>query len=187
VLLGVPKTALLNPVTLLAQETLLPPSLFHVPPPVKNGKKKKIAKSIPRSSSSTPKTSIPLPLTSTALLTLHLALTRDPLKRHPSAWRPYIEALPQEFRPWHPLSWVVEPGTDGSEETKRDWAWWKDLSERGMTYGSRKKLREIKERWDGDFEVLKLVMVSWFVRLHKKTLTVPFLDRNGALQESTNL
>ena len=160
-LLGVPTSALLNPVTLLASNTQLPSSLFMVQPPVKNGKRKKIGKpaTAQKSASSSSKTNIPLPLTSTALLTLHLALTKDPESRHPSAWKPYIDALPQDFRPWHPLSWAVRPGTDGTAESKQDWSWWNALSEQCMTYGAAKKLREIRERWDLDYEVLKMVLV----------------------------
>jgi hypothetical protein len=83
-------------------------------------------------------------------LTLYLALTRDPKNRHPSPWKQYLSTLPVSFDPWHPLTWYYKQGEEG---------WWQKILA-FLPVSARKKLDEVKGRYEGDLAVLKIVLVS---------------------------
>ncbi|KAK4689124.1 hypothetical protein P7C73_g987, partial [Tremellales sp. Uapishka_1] len=135
-LLEIPSSALLNPLTLLkSPSNTIPSQLFPVPDRKLGSKSTKRAKKTPR-------------LNTTQLLTLHLALTRDPGGGHPSDWQPYLRTLPQTFTPWHPLSWSVD----------QDDTWWKALLGEGVSRGVREKIDDVKERFEEDAAVLRLVL-----------------------------
>lgn len=99
-------------------------------------------------------------LDTTELLTLHLALSRDPQKRYYSDWEVYIETLPKEFRPWHPLTWVIksEPGAKNSEAD--DWNWWNTLYEKHISSTVKAKIQDVKRRYEADVAVVLDVLVS---------------------------
>jgi hypothetical protein len=81
-------------------------------------------------------------LNTTQLLTLHLVLTRDAEKRHPSSWQAYIDSIPQDFS-WHPLSWIQKG--DRKMET--------------VPKAARRKLEGVQRRFEEDLVVLKRVLV----------------------------
>jgi hypothetical protein len=91
-------------------------------------------------------------LNTTQLLTLHLALTKDPLGRHKSEWQIFIASLPT-FRPFHPLTWVV-PNSDGPNDP-----WWAEL-ESCLSESVRIKIDAVKVRYEADLAVLRPVLVS---------------------------
>lgn len=141
-ILEAPSSALLNPLTLASTSTI-PDHLFPLstsPPPAK---KTKTTRSSFSSTSTSPR------LNTTQLLTLYLALTRDPKNRHPSPWKPYLATLPQSFEPWHPLTWCYKQGHEG---------WWQKLVGH-LPISTRRKLEEVKGRYEVDLEVLKRVLV----------------------------
>lgn len=90
-------------------------------------------------------------LTTTQLLTLHLALSRDPKGRHKSEWSIFINSLPS-FRPLHPLTWVV-PNSDAPHD-----AWWGEL-EACLSESVRIKIDAVKQRYIKDLELLRRVLV----------------------------
>lgn len=99
-------------------------------------------------------------LDTTELLTLHLALSRDPQKRYYSDWQVYLGTLPKEFRPWHPLTWVIksEPGAKNSEAD--DWNWWNTLYEKHTSSTVKAKIQDVKRRYEADVAVVLDVLVS---------------------------
>ncbi|BEJ12327.1 hypothetical protein CspHIS471_0207870 [Cutaneotrichosporon sp. HIS471] len=135
-ILVIPAASLLNPLT-LAKSALnsIPAHLFPAP-----------ATASPRRSPNGT-----APLTTTQLLSLHLALTRDPLKRHKSEWQVFIDTLP-EFRPLHPLTWVV-PDTDN----KAPDAFWPAL-EQCLSESVRIKIEAVRLRYEADRKLLRNVL-----------------------------
>jgi hypothetical protein len=142
-ILEIPSSALLNPLT-LASTPLIPEHLFPLssrPPPAK---KPRTTRS---SISNSPR------LNTTQLLTLYLALTRDPESRNASPWKPYLATLPESFFPWHPLTWYYKIGEEG---------WWQKLHGL-MPASTRRMLEKVKERYEEDLGVLRGVLVCPFV------------------------
>lgn len=90
-------------------------------------------------------------LTTTQLLTLHLALSKDPKGRHKSEWQIFVDSLPS-FRPLHPLTWVV-PNSDGPHD-----AFWPQLEE-CLSESVRVKIDAVKVRYEDDLAVLRRVLV----------------------------
>ncbi|KAK8869457.1 hypothetical protein IAR55_000021 [Kwoniella newhampshirensis] len=156
-LLHIPSSAMLNPLTLI-RDSPIPKHLFPQPThriattnPSKRIKTSLIAADTARASTDAEVPSSTKPLDTTQLLTLHIALTRDPLKRYPSEWDVYMNALPREFRPWHPLTWLIKP--QGAKEEK-DWEWWSKLAEKGLSPSTRAKLADVKKRFQQDRDVI---------------------------------
>ena len=140
-LLTIPASALLNPLTLAS--SIIPTHLF--PRCTSYAHRAKRA----RTSSTTWR------LNTTQLLTLYLALTRHLERRHASPWEAYLDSLPGDFRPWHPLTWLVPPSDAGQVEK---WKRWNALA--GMVPRSaRMKLEAVRARFDEDLEVVQRVLV----------------------------
>jgi hypothetical protein len=139
-ILEIPSSALLNPLT-LASTPLIPEHLFPLsskPPPAK--KTKTTRSSLP---STSPR------LNTTQLLTLYLALTRDPKARNASPWKSYLCTLPESFHPWHPLTWYYKEGENG---------WWQKILHL-MPVSTLRMLDRVKERYEEDLKVLTTVLV----------------------------
>lgn len=124
----IPSGALLNPLTLLASPLNSIPSHLFPSAPSHRAKKRRIS-----SSGS---------LNTTQLLTLHLLLTRDAEKRHPSDWQTYIDSIPQDFS-WHPLSWIHKG----------------DKRMDSVPEAARTKVQGVHKRFEEDMAVLKRVLV----------------------------
>nr|XP_018263476.1 uncharacterized protein I303_03345 [Kwoniella dejecticola CBS 10117]OBR85634.1 hypothetical protein I303_03345 [Kwoniella dejecticola CBS 10117] len=161
-LLHIPSTCMLNPLTLLPNSPI--PS--HLFPQTKSTNTNVSSPSPKESSTPVPKrarTDKPRKLDTTQLLTLHLALTKDPQERYKSDWAPYIDSLPKSFRPWHPLTWVVpldeEQRSSGQKEKQREeWIWYNHLYQIGLSGSTRLKVQDVKKRFDQDYEVLSDVL-----------------------------
>ncbi|WWD16279.1 hypothetical protein CI109_100705 [Kwoniella shandongensis] len=168
-LLHIPASAMLNPLTLI-RDSPIPKHLFPQPThrisTTNSSKRVKTSPSTATSTATTAQSSVSSskPLDTTQLLTLHIALTRDPLKRYPSEWDVYMNALPREFRPWHPLTWLITPQkstkNDKSkiEEDEKEWEWWSKLAEKGLSPTTRIKLDDVKKRFEHDEEVIMEVL-----------------------------
>jgi hypothetical protein len=150
---------MINPLTLC--DSTIPSHLFPRPA---------ITKSRPRSDGGpTAVEGAHGPLTTTQLLTLHLALCRADLKSASNGgdggetWRAYLDTLPLSFRPWHPLTWLIEPDTQGEtgEAVKKDWAWWRALGA-CLPGSTRAKLAAVEKRLWRDIKVLKGAIVRRF-------------------------
>lgn len=89
-------------------------------------------------------------LNTTQLLTLYLALHRDPPSRKGSPWAKYLATLPESFAPWHPLTWYYRPGYDG---------WWQRVLGI-LPVPARSKLEDVQRRYEEDAEVLRDTLVS---------------------------
>ncbi|WVQ81248.1 hypothetical protein IAT38_003370 [Cryptococcus sp. DSM 104549] len=168
-LLHIPSSAMLNPLTLLAASSSvtasthpdrhsIPRHLFpqptHVTSSVNSSKRLKPSPSSPTNGvTATP--AFPRQLDTTELLTLQVALSRDPQKRYESDWQVYIETLPKDFRPWHPATWVIKP-EDASKQD--DWEWWHSLYEIGTSPTLKAKIQDVKKRFETDYGVLMEVL-----------------------------
>ncbi|OCF71488.1 hypothetical protein I204_07546 [Kwoniella mangroviensis CBS 8886] len=145
ILFHIPSSCMLNPLTLLPNSPI-PSHLFP----------QTVSKSVP-TSSLTPvqkKPRIgnpPRKLDTTQLLTLHLALTKDPRGRYKSDWQVYIDSLPITFRPWHPLTWIVSPFDKAQKEER---VWWNHLYTIGLSESTKMKVQDVKNRFEKDYEVL---------------------------------
>ncbi|WRT67493.1 uncharacterized protein IL334_004465 [Kwoniella shivajii] len=159
-LLHIPSTCMLNPLTLLPNSPI-PKHLFPQTQPSSSSSSKASVSNTSRSPSEAKRARISLSTSSssspsrkldtTQLLTLHLALTKDPKHRYESDWKVYIDTLPQSFRPWHPLTWVVKPDLDEDEE---DWKWWNCLYQIGLSESAKMKIDDVRERFEKDYEIL---------------------------------
>ncbi|KAL1410957.1 hypothetical protein Q8F55_001900 [Vanrija albida] len=139
-LLVIPAPSLLNPLTLQKSAlNTIPPELFPVAASSSSPPR--------RSSNGTPR------LTTTQLLTLHNALTRDPKQRHKSEWQVFMDSLPG-FRPWHPLTWVI-PSSDDAEQDE----WWTRLYE-CLSESVKIKIAEVKKRYEDDRAVVRNVLAN---------------------------
>jgi hypothetical protein len=139
-MLVIPAPSLLNPLTMSASAlNTIPKELFPAPAPTSTA---------PSSPPTSPRGIARL--TGTQLMTLHLALTRDPRRRHASEWQVFIDTLP-EFRPQHPLTWVV-PNSDGPNDV-----FWPQL-EACLSESVRIKIAAVKERYVEDKVVLRRVL-----------------------------
>jgi hypothetical protein len=108
-------------------------------------------------------------LTTTQLLTLQLALWRvEPAGRGP--WGVYVDTLPADFRPWHPLSWLVPPDTpqagSGSKLGRRSQApvegsRWHGLAG-SLPRSTRSKLADVEKRFWRDVGVIRAAIVRVF-------------------------
>lgn len=141
-ILEIPSSALVNPLTLAAGSSGIPEHLFPLSAsathPAKRAKTTRA--SIGASNSRR--------LNTTQLLTLYLALNRH---AKPSApWGKYIATLPKSFAPWHPLTWYYKDEYEG---------WWPRLPN-FMPISAKRKLEDVKSRYEEDVEVLKAVLVS---------------------------
>ncbi|WVQ99075.1 hypothetical protein IAU59_006207 [Kwoniella sp. CBS 9459] len=217
-LLHIPASAMLNPLTLI-HDTAIPIHLF----PQSSSRPRRTPTAASSSSStshhvnsngegddgSSAKRRKPnSKLDTTQLLTLHLALTRDPKGRYKSPWETYIDTLPAEFRPWHPLTWLIPPRPKstssqstpssssspsssatpqsasktknsnkvdlaattsashhkdrndevGHAEADADWRWWNDLAATGLSPSTKRKVEDVKKRFDEDYAVLSDVL-----------------------------
>lgn len=99
-------------------------------------------------------------LDTTELLTLHLALSKDPQKRYFSDWQVYLETLPNEFRPWHPLTWVIKPELGAKSPGAADWDWWNTLYEKHISPTMKAKIQDVKRRYEADAALVLDVLVS---------------------------
>ncbi|WVF71829.1 hypothetical protein IAT40_006638 [Kwoniella sp. CBS 6097] len=200
-LLHMPASSMLNPLTLI-QDTPIPLHLF----PQSSSRPRRTTTGPSLSSASMNKgdeeesakrrkpNSQRLKLDTTQLLSLHLALTKDPKGRYPSPWAAYIDTLPAEFRPWHPLTWLIPPSTTGPMSTsatptssddhpakrtkhvnpatgtenggtgtdsstpEAEWSWWNNLAEVGISPSTKRKVEDVKKRFEEDYAVLKEVL-----------------------------
>nr|XP_019042616.1 hypothetical protein I302_09225 [Kwoniella bestiolae CBS 10118]OCF21546.1 hypothetical protein I302_09225 [Kwoniella bestiolae CBS 10118] len=149
-LLHIPASAMLNPLTLLPSSSI--PS--HLFPQTTSSRAAPLPKK-PRIANP------PRKLDTTQLLTLHLALTRDPKERYKSDWQVYIDSLPKSFRPWHPLTWTIPPSLSPNEPKEREaegWEWWNNLYNVGISQSTKLKVQDVKQRFDKDYEVLLEVL-----------------------------
>lgn len=154
-ILEIPSSALLNPLTLASSTTQIPDYLFPRPSTSTTSgthptKKARTSSTTTRRSSIASETKC---LNTTQLLTLYLALNRDPKSRRSSPWNKYFETLPKAFVPWHPLTWYYNTGHDG---------WLLKLIDM-MPVSARLKLEDVKKRYADDSEVLKGVLVGTVV------------------------
>ncbi|WVQ75496.1 hypothetical protein IAR50_005121 [Cryptococcus sp. DSM 104548] len=161
-LLHIPAASMLNPLTLLASDSTskvlskgpnysIPRHLFPSPSHVTSGANS--SKRVKTSPAGTTDPGQSKQLDTTELLTLHLALSRDPQKRYTSDWQVYLETLPKKFRPWHPLTWLVEPDP-GTEEALEEWKWWHDLYENHSSPTLKAKVLDVKKRYHADKAVI---------------------------------
>jgi hypothetical protein len=150
---------MINPLTLLSTTSipshLFPSSVSPIKPPRRSAAKASIPNGDGDNRAGPGKH-----LTTTQLLTLQLALWRvDSTGRGP--WGVYVDTLPAEFRPWHPLSWLVAPETPGSgagsKSQAHEWARWHGLADR-LPRSTRSKLAEVEKRW---LSCVSLIML-WF-------------------------
>ncbi|WVN87868.1 uncharacterized protein L203_103065 [Cryptococcus depauperatus CBS 7841] len=167
-LLHIPSSAMLNPLTLMAADSVskhnlkqpvfsIPRHLFPLPAHhVSHNNSSKRVKTLPISPPAP--TGLGRQLDTTELLTLHLALNRDPMKRYTSDWQVYIETLPKEFRPWHPLTWVIEPEKGSDVPGAEEWRWWHHLYEKYASRTLKAKVREVKQRYETDIATLRDVL-----------------------------
>lgn len=144
-ILEIPASALLNPLTLAASNTIIPDNLFPVSNSSSSSHAAKRAKTTRRSDVAAQTNW----LNTTQLLTLYLALNRDPKAAKSSPWAKYLGTLPKSFAPWHPLTWYYEEGYEG---------WWKKPI-RFLPTSARLKLEDVKRRYEEDAAVLKDVLV----------------------------
>lgn len=128
----------MNPLT-LAKSSLntIPSELYPAPASTSSPPR--------RSSNGTPR------LTTTQLLTLHIALTRDPQQRHKSEWQVFVDTLP-DFRPLHPLAWMI-PNSD----VERQDEFWPAL-EACLSESVRIKVQDVKRRFEDDLLLLRNVL-----------------------------
>lgn len=142
-LLQIPASALLNPLSLSrSQHSSIPQHLFptsssHPPHP----RKKPKTQQGPVSSRK---------LNTTQLLTLQLALSRHGGASSSDPWQPYLATLPSSFSPWHPLTWLADP------TLPKDYR--KVVDE--LPVGAKRKLEEVRGRFEGDRELLRTAIVS---------------------------
>ncbi|KAI5451410.1 hypothetical protein NCC49_001716 [Naganishia albida] len=96
-------------------------------------------------------------LTTTQTLSLYLALNRhsSPERGNSrySPWADYIATLPNSFRPWHPLTWLVRPipGVPGDE----DWSSLNDLAKNHLPDSTYDKLQDMLGRYRGDLKTME--------------------------------
>jgi len=145
-LLSIPPSAMVNPLTL--PPSTIPTHLF--PQPISHSHRLKR----PRKSDPAIRR-----LNTTQLLTLHLALARDKLGRHPSRYEVYLDTLPTSFRPWHPLTWHVPPDAQAKiKKEAKEWEWWRTLA-RLIPRGATSYLQEVRRRYEEDLSVLREILV----------------------------
>lgn len=111
------------------------------------------------------------PLNTTQLLTLFLAVNRSSNSERPSKWSRYLDTLPETFRPWHPLTWLVAetPSKDKAATSS-------SAGETSVEDGDdkvvelsklvelapgepRRKILGVKARYDADLVVLREILV----------------------------
>lgn len=85
-------------------------------------------------------------LTSTQIMALYLARNRELATESP--WSDYIATLPIDFRPWHPLTWLIPP--PHAEHDDR-WKSRRRLAEDCLPLGARRRLDRVKRRFDRDW------------------------------------
>jgi hypothetical protein len=96
-------------------------------------------------------------LTTTQTLSLYLALNRHASseKGDPqySPWAAYIDTLPTSFRPWHPLTWLMNPapGVPGEE----DWSSLNHLAKNHLPDSAWDKLQDMLGRYRGDLKTME--------------------------------
>ncbi|KAL7422560.1 hypothetical protein Q5752_003208 [Cryptotrichosporon argae] len=169
-ILQIPSSAMLNPLTLTT--TLIPPSL--IPRPPVNPHKRIRLTSPGRARGGNENTAGPAaaappgPLNTTQVLTLEVALS----KQAQGPWDSFMRTLPHSFRPWHPLTWVVDAGeraegtasTEGKSKSKcqcqngdggeNKWTRWAELADLLDGY-TKRKLEDVKARWETDRDTLR--------------------------------
>ncbi|GFZ45944.1 hypothetical protein JCM24511_03677 [Saitozyma sp. JCM 24511] len=160
-ILEIPASAMINPLTLLSTSSipthLFPNSVSGTKLPRRGTAKAALANGdgddCPGSGEH---------LTTTQLLTLQLALWRvDPAARGP--WGVYVDTLPTEFRPWHPLSWLVTPDTPGSgagskSQAHPQWSMWHALAD-CLPRSTRSKLADVEQRFWRDVGIIRAAIV----------------------------
>lgn len=182
ILLDIPSSALLNPLTIKSSPCNTIPS--HVFPLTEadlsaqgaiKGKSNGVVKR--KRLSAAPR------LNATQIMCLHLLLTRDTKARHVSDWAAYIATLP-DFEGWHPLTWLYAEGA-GVDEGEDEGAGAVDgqgddpdaehvgeedrqlENRRGvrdlvecLTPRARAKLQDVQERYEVDKAAMRHVLVS---------------------------
>lgn len=118
-------------------------------------------------------------LTTTQLLTLHLALSRDPKGRHNSEWEVFIKSLPS-FRPFHPVTWVI-PNSDAPHDP-----WWEEL-EACLSESVRIKIAAVAKRYKEDLKILRRVLVSRQVAVAGFPLTPHSNARSHSSRKSSTI
>lgn len=176
-LLHIPSSAMLNPLTMFAADAAsrppskgpahsIPRHLYprptHITSSTNSSKRIKTSSASPItiSTANGESSSHYRQLDTTELLTLHLALSKDPQKRYFSDWQVYIETLPKEFRPWHPLTWVIKPEPGAKSPGTADWDWWNNLYEKHISLTSKAKIQDVKRRYEADAALMLDVLVS---------------------------
>ncbi|OXC69576.1 hypothetical protein AYX13_01743 [Cryptococcus neoformans] len=166
-LLHIPSSAMLNPLTMFAADAAsrppskgpahsIPRHLYprptHITSSTNSSKRIKTSSASPItiSTANGESSSHYRQLDTTELLTLHLALSKDPQKRYFSDWQVYIETLPKEFRPWHPLTWVIKPEPGAKSPGTADWDWWNNLYEKHISLTLKAKIQDVKRRYEAD-------------------------------------
>lgn len=160
-ILEIPASAMINPLTLLSTSSI-PSHLF--PNSVSGTKlpRRGTAKAALANEDGDDRPGSGEHLTTTQLLTLQLALWRvDPAARGP--WGVYVDTLPTEFRPWHPLSWLVTPDTPGSgagskSQAHPQWSMWHALAD-CLPRSTRSKLADVEQRFWRDVGVIRAAIV----------------------------
>ncbi|WWC89696.1 uncharacterized protein L201_004621 [Kwoniella dendrophila CBS 6074] len=154
-LLHIPSTCMLNPLTLMSSPNQ--PIPLHLFPQTNRSSSTSSTTPVNKK----PRTSLQLhqqpsrKLDTTQLLTLHLALTKDPKERYKSYWKPYIDSLPKKFRPWHPLTWIIPlHQSNHDDKDDKEWEWWNNLYELGLSKSTKLKVEDVKKRFNKDYDVL---------------------------------
>lgn len=96
-------------------------------------------------------------MTTTQTLSLYLALNRlsSPQKGNPRycPWSAYLATLPTTFRPWHPLTWMVEPVRDAPDSD--DWAALNHVAKTHLPSSALEKLQDMLERYRVDVKAME--------------------------------
>lgn len=96
-------------------------------------------------------------MTTTQTLSLYLALNRrsSPHKGNPRycPWSVYLTTLPTTFRPWHPLTWIVEPVQDTPDSG--DWAALNHLAKTHVPHSAYGKLQDMLGRYRADVKAME--------------------------------
>lgn len=124
--------------------------------------------SLGASTLSGPPRPLPLNLTTTQLLSLYLALYRPVEGKKVDSscpWLPYFKTLPDSFRDWHPLTWLVsiEAGSrllsddtparaSDAVESSTTWNLLNGLAKDHLPSSVKTKLQHVLRRYDKDKE-----------------------------------
>jgi hypothetical protein len=118
----------------------------------------------------------PLNLTTTQLLSLYLALYRPVEGKQTDSscpWLPYFRTLPETFRDWHPLTWLISISTglrplsddndaesNDAAESSTTWNLLNGLAKDHLPSSVKTKLQDVFRRYNKDKERVMDVMHS---------------------------